>query len=130
MWQILIVEDDLTNAAILEGILKSKAVLDLATNGKEAFEKIKKSEKANNPYDLILLDFLMPDVDGLEFLKILRNHEEKRKVQLGKGVPVIFVTAHPEPFMKSFQNGADDYILKPIEASTLFQKIKNLLKNK
>jgi len=126
MKKILIVDDAFANRQLLLEILNGVAHCDVAANGKEAIEAVNYA-KDKEPYDLILLDIAMPEVSGLEFLHILRENENKSGVELGDGIPVIMVTAHKEPFIEAFNEGCDDYILKPINADKLLQKIEDKL---
>ena len=66
----------------------------------------------------------MPEMDGVEVLNRIREFEKGHNVRLGKGVPIIMVTAHSNSFMKSFNGGCDDYILKPVDADKLIEKMK------
>jgi two-component system chemotaxis response regulator CheY len=127
MLRVLVVDDKFSNRQLLVAFLANKAVCDAAVNGHEAFEAYQLSVENNKPYDVILLDIEMPEMNGLEFLDALREDEKKRGVILGEGVPIIMVTAHEESFMKAFNDGCDDYIIKPIDPQLLFQKIGKLL---
>ncbi len=126
MWKILIVDDVFTNRQLLLEILKDMAKCDVAANGKEAIDAVNYA-RDKEPYDLILLDIAMPEISGLEFLHLLRENEKKSGIDLGEGTPVIMVTAHKEPFIEAFNEGCDDYILKPINADKLVKKIKDKL---
>ena len=127
MWRILVVEDDFDSRKLLIEILRDRAQCDVAANGAEACRAFSEAFSAGHPYDLILLDVAMPEVDGLQVLERLRAFEEERGIQLGSGVPIIMVTAHPVAFTKSFIRGCDDFIIKPVEASVLIEKIENKL---
>lgn len=130
MWRILVVDDNFLNRKLIVKILQDKADCDIASDGKEAIEAYEISKKENNPYDIILLDIAMPEVDGLEVLKTIRAQEKQDGVMLGDGVPIIMVTAYKSPFLEAFDQGCDDYILKPIFSEKLIAKIKEKLKEK
>ncbi len=123
MWRILIVDDNLENRELLSEILRNNAYCFQAANGEEAIKKYNDSLK-DEPYDLILLDIVMPDVDGLQALRTIRQNERKQGIELGDGVPIIMVTAHKKPFLDAFYQGCTDYIMKPIEPVKLINKIK------
>ncbi len=129
MWKILIVDDVFANRQLLLEILKDVAHCDMAANGKEAIEAINLARQ-KEPYDLILLDVSMPEVNGLEFLRILREHEQEAGINLGEGTPVIMVTAYKEPFIQAFKEGCDDYILKPVDPDKLLTKVHAMLAEK
>jgi len=95
--------------------------------GTEAVEAYTISLNEGEPYDIILLDIAMPEVDGIQVLDTVRSMESKRGVLVGEGIPVIMVTAFKEHFMKAFNKGCDDYILKPFDAATVIEKISAVL---
>lgn len=103
--KILIVDDNKENIALLMNLFKDKYKIVPAIKPRRALE-IAKSE---NPPDLILLDILMPEIDGYEVCNMLKNDEQTKKI------PIIFVTAVSEVMdaTKGFALGAVDYITKP-----------------
>lgn len=120
-YKVLIVDDNINNSRLIEGILSAderEFECSFAQNGGEAFEKA----KVLNP-DLILMDLLMPEVDGLEALKMLQKHNELRET------PVIFITAYKtnENFKQAFDEGAFDFITKPIDINELRSRINRAL---
>ena len=130
MWNILVVDDDFLNRKLILGILQKHAHCDVAAGGKEAIEAFKASFSGEKPYDVILLDVAMPDVDGIEVLKQIRAFEESKGVLLGHGIPIIMVTAHKTTFMSSFNEGCDDFMLKPIDGAALIKKIASKIPDK
>ena len=111
---ILIVDDMQVNLAILAGILKSKYNIKISKSGKEAIDIV--SEGGIN---LILLDVVMPDMDGYEVCKYLKKDDKT------KNIPIIFVTGSDsvEAEEKGFSLGAVDYIKKPINQSTVQSRV-------
>ncbi len=124
MWKVLVVDDNFANRQLILDALEGMARCDVAVNGKEAIEAYNSSSKTDDKYQLILLDIAMPEVNGLEFLKILREHEKSEGIELGDGMPVIMVTAFKQPFIEAFDRGCDDYIIKPVDPDDLILKIK------
>ncbi len=118
---ILAVDDNNSNLMIVKYFLKRPEITpDTCDNGLEAVNMCKKKK-----YDLILLDHMMPDPDGIETLGIIRNDPDS----LNRETPVIVLTANAvagsrEIYMKA---GFADYITKPIEASFLEQTIRKYL---
>jgi len=102
--KILIVEDSKLNQEVLRKILKKEYNLDFAHDGPEALEK----SKADHP-DLILLDIILPGMNGFEVLT------ELKKIDATRSIPVIIITGRtdPEEEVKGLQLGAVDYITKP-----------------
>lgn len=115
---------------MLGALLEGYAECDFASNGNEALSAVKPCDVSHNPYDLVLLDYKMPELDGIEFVKRIREHEEQAGINLGEGVPIIMITAYEEVFMKAFRHGADDYVLKPVNGDVLLAKIREAVKNK
>lgn len=130
MWKILVVDDDYASRLLLIELLRDVAVCDAAANGREGVEAYNIAVEKDEPYDLILLDIAMPEVDGMSFLGMVRENEEKSGVRLGEGVPVIMVTAFPNFSFKAFNRGCDDYILKPVDGKKLVEKVKEKLEGK
>lgn len=130
MAKILIVDDHLANRQLLLEILKDIGQLDVACDGKEALGAYQKSIQESQPYDLILLDVAMPEIDGLELLKIVRDTEQGAGVGMGEGIPIIMITAHKEPLLDAFNSGCDDFVIKPIDGAKLLKKIKEKLEKK
>ncbi len=117
--KILLVDDSST-VLLMEKMILSKSPYDLVTasDGQEGLDKA----VAERP-DLILLDVVMPRMDGFEVCRRIRQRDEMR------GVPVIMVTTRGE--LKSvetgYQSGCTDYITKPINGLELLSKVKNYL---
>jgi putative two-component system response regulator len=115
--KILIVDDARENIAILVETLKAEYKVVPALNG----EKALKLASSENPPDLILLDIMMPGIDG---------HEVCRRLQADvstKGIPVIFLSGKDseDEKQKGIELGAVDYITKPIDPSVVTEKVKS-----
>ncbi|MDD5227840.1 MAG: hybrid sensor histidine kinase/response regulator [Methylococcales bacterium] len=115
---ILIVDDEPTNLATLRQILSTEYALVFARNGNEALAAVAK----HNP-SLILLDVMMPEMDGYEVCTRLKTAEKT------KDIPIIFLTAKSEisDETKGLELGAADYIIKPISPPILFARVKTHL---
>jgi diguanylate cyclase (GGDEF)-like protein/PAS domain S-box-containing protein len=119
---ILIVDDVADNIRIVAGILQACAYrIAFATDGKSALENV-----AANPYDLILLDVMMPDMDGFEVCRRLKQDPDTAHV------PVIFLTAKTdhESVLEGFQSGGVDYVTKPFNSAELQVRIDTHLRLK
>jgi len=113
---VLIVDDDFINRKLLQTLLKKNAnVGDIqeAENGSDALDKLKK----DNSINLILLDIMMPIVDGVEFLKIFRSDMSNSHI------PVIVLSTDDTRKTEVFDNGANDFLRKPIKEDDLFNKM-------
>lgn len=117
--RILIVDDIKTNIQLLGSILKDSGYqINVAMDGLKAIETVKIM-----PPDLILLDVMMPGLDGFETCKCLKANPET------KNIPVIFLTAkvEPEDIIKGFKAGAIDYLTKPFNTDELLVRVRTQL---
>ena len=121
--KILVVDDFVQNVELLEELLITADYdVSAAYDGEEALKKAHEEKP-----DLILLDIMMPKMDGYEVCEALRNADDT------KDIPIIFVTAKTE--VKDwthaiFNMGANSYITKPINSKKLVEKVKSVLKMK
>jgi len=122
--KILIIEDDFVSAKLLEIILSQFGKCDVAENGIIAVEKINKSFAEESLYDLICLDIMLPELDGHDVLKHLREIEVEHNST--KPIKVIMITAlgDSENIKKSFNYKADAYLVKPIFRDKLLEIIR------
>jgi len=119
---ILLAEDNELNQILARRVLNNFGCdVELAENGKIALEKLR-----NNIYDIVLMDIMMPEMDGLEATKIIRNEFPDSK----KNIPILAMTAfifNESDDNKYLEAGMDDYILKPFNPDKLKQKIAKLV---
>jgi len=122
----LIVEDDFTCGLYLQEILKKYGPANVALNGKEAVEAVRVAVEAGEPYDLITLDIMMPEMDGQTALNEIRRVEEAGGIAPIYGVKVIMTTALDDTknILASFKGQCDVYLTKPIDKSKLLDYIK------
>jgi CheY-like chemotaxis protein len=117
--EILVVDDSTTNVVLIEAILSDLGYQIIPTlNAKEAFKAINK-----NIPDLILLDLLMPRVSGYDFLKDIKSNPQT------KNIPVIVISAvnDKDNIEKILNMGADEFIKKPLDISTLVDTVSRVL---
>lgn len=118
MFQILVVEDSKNTAKLMKAVLKHAGYeVHEASNGLEALEITDKQH-----IDLILLDVMMPVMNGYEFTEKIRS--------VGDNTPILMVTSKdlPEEKCKGFLVGTDDYMVKPVNEEELLLRIKALLR--
>ena len=117
MAHVLMVDDEARIRDIVTQYLKFEGyTCDQAANGKQAVEMAEKTA-----YDLIIMDVMMPFMDGITALRVLRQ---------SSAVPVILLTAKGEEYDKvfGFELGADDYVVKPFSPKELMARVKAILK--
>ena len=118
MFHILVVDDDKNTRRLLTAVLESENYsVSTAENGEEALAVLDKTH-----VDLIVLDIMMPKMDGYELTSLLR--------QTNNDLPILMLTAKqlPEDKHKGFQSGTDDYMTKPIDETEMLLRIKALLR--
>ena len=116
---ILLVDDTETVLLFERTMLKGLGVqLRIARNGVKALEEVEKEAP-----DLILLDIMMPELDGIEVCRTLKGNPKT------SGIPIVMVTTKGEPEMvqKAFQAGCDDYITKTLDKMELLSKVNMYL---
>ncbi|TMS58808.1 response regulator [Imbroritus primus] len=116
--KLLVIEDEEKTADYLrQGLVEAGFVVDLARNGLDGHHLA-----LDDIYDLIILDVMLPDVDGWRIVQAVRN--------AGKQVPVLFLTARGsvDDRVKGLELGADDYLVKPFAFSELLARVRTLLR--
>ena len=117
---VLVIEDEIHILELLRYNLEAAGYKVITSeNGKEGLDKAFEGKP-----DLVILDLMLPDVDGLEICKILKKNDET------KNIPIIMLTAKSEEFDKvlGLELGADDYITKPFSVRELLARIKAVLR--
>jgi len=113
-WRILVVEDNMTNQKVAMGLLKWLAYeVDIASNGLEAVQALR-----DGHYQLVLMDILMPEMDGYEATRIIRDPATDG---VNHHIPIIALTARTdaETVKKCMEVGMDDYLAKPLSIQSL-----------
>ncbi len=116
--KLLIVEDEIkTGEYLKQGLSEAGFIVDLSHNGLDGHHLA-----MTEYYDLLILDVMLPDVDGWRILKSLRES--------GKEVPVLFLTARDsiDDRVKGLELGADDYLVKPFVFAELLARVRTLLR--
>ncbi len=126
MLKMLIAEDDLTSCVVLEKILGEYGEPDIATNGRIALEFVSKAVEEDDPYDLICLDNMMPQMDGMETLIAIRAMEKSAKHPSCQKVIMTTVLDDQENIKNAYTNGCDGYIIKPVGKKDISQLIGKL----
>ena len=115
---VLVVDDTVENIDILNSILGNDYKVKVALNGEKALKIAQKK-----PPDIILLDVMMPEMDGYEVCERLKTDIATKKI------PVVFVTGHQdeEERKKGLELGAVDYLTKPVDPALVMEKVKTYL---
>jgi CheY-like chemotaxis protein len=120
---VLIVDDHPVDIQMLNEMLVDKLDIRHATSGEEAIKKIHKKMP-----DLILLDILMPGLDGRHVLKYIRDHERQKKVAAQDRVKIVMISAmgFPQGGMKALHSQCDAYLTKPVTRENLAEVLHAL----
>lgn len=126
--KILIVEDDFTNRMFLQEVLKSYGSTHIAVNGKEAVAAVRAAMASGEPYNLICLDIMMPEMDGQQALREIRALEEAEGTMSSRGAKIIMTTVlgDPKNVFASFKSLCDAYVTKPIDRIKLLDELRKL----
>ena len=118
MAQVLVIDDDSALAEMLGIVLRAEGFqAEFCEDGAKALKKFRDSKP-----DLVLLDLMLPGIDGIEVCKLIRNES---------GVPIVMLTARGDTLdiVHGLESGADDYIVKPFKPKELIARIKARLRN-
>jgi two-component system chemotaxis response regulator CheY len=126
--RILIAEDDLTSRMFMEKYLSRYGICELAMNGMEAIELVKKSLESGLTYNLICLDIMMPKIDGIKALKTIREMESVLLDSNLTPAKIIMTTAlnDKETVEEAYQFGCEAYAWKPIDVDKFNDVLKKL----
>jgi CheY-like chemotaxis protein len=120
--RVLVVEDDARNIFALSNVLEPKgAKVEIARNGREAIDMLARSvEPGGKPIDLVLMDIMMPEMDGLTAMREIRRRAEHKRL------PIIALTAKAmkDDHEKCLAAGASDYIAKPLDVEKLLSLVR------
>ena len=130
--KFLIADDEKRNRILMERILAPFGRCDLAINGQEAVEAFELAMLDREPYDLVCLDIMMPEMDGQEALRQIRATEQKLAAHHDSAEPpsmsrIFMVTAmdiREEVIEAFFHGGCTDYLVKPITRDRILDKMR------
>ena len=126
--KMLIVEDDFTSRMLLQEILKYYGTSHIAVNGKEAVEAVRIALEIGEPYDLICLDIMMPEMDGQEALSMIRQMEASGCITSINRSKIIMTTtlADKETVINAAQRQCDSFITKPMHKAKLLEELRKM----
>ena len=126
--KILIVEDDFISRRILQKYLSPFGVCEMAVNGREALSAFSLAWEEGEPYRLIFLDIMLPEMDGKEVLKKIRSMEMERGVPEQERAKIVMTTALNDPtnVLEAIKSQCNDYLVKPIDKNKLLEKLKRI----
>ena len=125
--KVLIVEDDFTSRLTLQKLIAAYGETHIAVNGLEAMDAFVAALKEGQPYDLICLDIMMPELDGHKVLQRIRQMEEEKGINSSNGVKIIMTTALDDPtnVVAAFKSLCDAYLVKPVSKAKLLDYLRS-----
>lgn len=126
--RILIAEDDYVSRKFLYKFMSQFGEVDITVDGMEAIEVFLMAIEDRHYYDLVCLDIMMPEVDGIKALKTIRKLEDEREVPEDKRTKIVMTTAlnDPKGIFETFDLGSEAYAVKPIDTDKLIDVLKRL----
>jgi two-component system chemotaxis response regulator CheY len=124
----LIVEDDFTSRLLLQSLLGRYGECHIAVNGREAVDTFRRAWESGQPYDLICMDIMMPEMDGQSAVREIRACEKAQGTLSATGVKIIMTTALDDVknVVESFKLLCDAYVFKPIDTGSLLDHLRFL----
>ena len=124
----LIVEDDFSSRLLLQELLAPYGQCHTAVNGSEAVSAYGMALDAGQPYDLICLDIMMPEMDGQAALKEIRALEELKGIDSTHGAKIVMITALGDikNVSAAYQQLRDGYLVKPVDGAKLLGLLDEL----
>jgi two-component system, chemotaxis family, chemotaxis protein CheY len=127
--RILLVEDDYASRRLMQKYLDPYGEVDVAVDGLEAVNAFRIAINDLEPYDLVFMDIMLPEMDGQEALKHIREIEKEKNDKEKENVKVIMATALGDPgnVVKAYnEGGADSYLVKPVERDRMLEEMRKL----
>jgi len=124
--KILVVDDDWTNRKLMSACLKKVSNCDEADDGMLGIQKFQSALEAGEKYDLLFLDIIMPGINGIEVVKLIREIEGKFNIPGSDGVKIILCTSldKTNSIADSLNSGYEGYLVKPISKGALFDEME------
>lgn len=125
---ILVVEDDPTSRLLLQRLLATLGNVDVEADGAEGLRRACRALRAGQPYQLMLLDIMIPGVDGQELLRTIRNLEEALRIPTEEKAKIIMASSLDDirTIAESFHGLCDGYITKPVTPDKLTAELGRL----
>ena len=125
--KILIVDDNETARRLLQLYLAEYGALITVNNGSKAIEAFSQAMDTNERFDLICLDYVMPEMSGIEVVKVIRGLEHKHGISQNDHVRIIMTSAvdQQSDILKAYANGCDSYMIRPDRKERLIKEMRN-----
>jgi len=127
MMKFLIIDDDIESCRLLEKRLERYGTCIFAEDGKTAYDQFLKAHQAQEPFDVIFLDIIMPEIDGHEVLVNIRGWEEDNLApETGAKIVMVSAMKDTKNIFSSVREGCDNYMTKPIRKQGVIDVMQKL----
>ena len=125
--KVLVIDDDKPTRQLLKAMVSKIGECETADSGKKAIAAFVEAWQDWRPFDLILLDILMPEMNGSQVLSKIRGLEKEKHIPEKLKVKIVMISgvSEKETVMACLRNGCDDFLVKPLETQLLFNKLRN-----
>lgn len=125
--KILIAEDDFTNRSVLLELLRHHGIVHVAVNGREALAAVRAALEVDDPYAMVCLDIMMPEMDGLEALRALRELETARGIPAARALKIFMITGSSDfsSVCRAYHGLCDAYLVKPLDRAKLIAEMRS-----
>lgn len=125
--RILIVDDEFNNRMLLQKLLAPFGSCDVVVDGQEALEAFILAHAEGEPYELICMDIMMPEMDGHQAVRTIRDKEKELGIQPKEESKILMVSAldSPKDVLKAYyHDGCTDYLVKPVTKEKIEEKLR------
>ncbi|MBN1649644.1 MAG: response regulator transcription factor [Spirochaetales bacterium] len=123
---ILLVDDDVASLKVLSHFMKPYGTPVMCSNAVDALRIAMEAMKNNNPYELYMIDIMMPEINGHELLHEIRSIEREYKVNPPSKVVMVSALSDTENIMGAFGENCDAYIIKPVRMEKLSEQLAKI----
>lgn len=126
--RILIVDDDVTSGLVMQKMLARYGETTIASDGKQALNVFMEHIRKKEPFELMFLDIMLPEMDGQEVLKTIRDFEVQNAILGLDGIKIIMTTALDDNknIMTAFRSQCEGYLVKPISLTKIKSQMQTL----
>lgn len=126
--KMLVMEDEFVSRSVLTEILSPFGKVDSAENGREALEKFQQALQSSEPYNVIFLDIMVPEMNGQDVLKNIREMEQQYGVFALSGAKVVMTTALGDfnNVKTAFKHQCEAYLIKPLDRDKVISTLQGL----
>jgi two-component system, chemotaxis family, chemotaxis protein CheY len=130
--RILVVDDDFASRMFFKNAVSKYGICDTASDGLEAVKAFQAAYEEKDLYKIIFLDIMMPFLDGMGVLRLIREMEKQKKIDVNSWSKIIMTSAlnDKKSLDNAFYLGCDAYLAKPIELQKVIETIEKLLADK